>query len=567
MKRLLTAIFVLGFSFSMQAQGLFGGKVTGNFQMDIQASKEDSTIGAQKVNEKLLMNTYTNIIYTNGDFSAGIRYEAYLNPILGFDAQYKGAGFASRWATYKKDFLEVTIGNYYEQFGSGLIFRSYQEPNLGIDNAMDGAKVVLTPFAGVTFKGIIGKQRYYWEDVWANDDFGLVRGFDGEVNLNSVIKKWENSPLQFTFGASFVSVYDKAETRYVTDATTGDQYKIGIPENVGAAAERFSVLYKNWNLNAEFAQRGQDPNAVNEYIFHKGNAAYITTGYSIKGLGINLAAKSIDNMSFKSRRNETGNMLNVNYLPALTKQHSYSLFNMYPYATQVNGEVGFQADIFYKFKKNTLLGGKYGMDLKLNYSRVNSLDTTGVARNVAGNYEGTDGYTSSLFKAGSELYYEEFNIELTRKITQDLKLNFMYSYQTFNPIAMGHEGEPFVYANIFALDGTQLLSNSQSLKVELQWLLTKQDYESTWAKGDWCELLLEYNFAKHWSVSALDQYNYGTEIGDKVHYYNFAVIYTQGTNRIQVSYGKQRQGVMCIGGVCREVPASNGLFVTITSSF
>ena len=114
------------------SQGIFGGKVTGNFQMDLQMSKEDTVIGAEKVNEKALMNAFTNILYTNGDFSAGMRFEAYLNPILGFDKQYKGAGFAYRFASYKKDFLEITAGNFYEQFGSGLVFRSYEERNLGL---------------------------------------------------------------------------------------------------------------------------------------------------------------------------------------------------------------------------------------------------------------------------------------------------------------------------------------------------------------------------------------------------------------------------------------------------
>ena len=61
MKRI---IVVLLFSFSSvlaYSQSILGGKVTGNFQMDIQASKEDSIIGAEKVYEKLLSNeNYVN---------------------------------------------------------------------------------------------------------------------------------------------------------------------------------------------------------------------------------------------------------------------------------------------------------------------------------------------------------------------------------------------------------------------------------------------------------------------------------------------------------------------------
>ena len=64
----------------------------------------------------------------------------------------------------------------------GLFFRSYEERNLGLDNAMDGLKIVARPIEGLTVKGIIGKQRYYWEDVWASDDFGLIRGLDAEFS-------------------------------------------------------------------------------------------------------------------------------------------------------------------------------------------------------------------------------------------------------------------------------------------------------------------------------------------------------------------------------------------------
>ncbi|MDD4068748.1 MAG: DUF6029 family protein, partial [Bacteroidales bacterium] len=77
----------------------------------------------------------------------------------------------------------------------------------------------------------------------------------------------------------------------------------------------------------------------------------------------------------------------------------------------------------------------------------------------------------------------------------------------------------------------------------------------------------EYNLGGKFFIAATDQWNYGKLQGDKVHYYNFAVGYTKGTTRVQLSYGKQREGIICIGGVCRMVPASNGLFATITSSF
>lgn len=546
------------------SQGILGGKVTGNFQMDVQVSKEDSVIGAEKVNEKILNNAFGNILYTNGDFSAGMRFEAYLNPILGFDPEYKGAGIAYRFASYKKDNFEFTLGNFYEQFGNGLIFRSYEERNLGLDNAMDGIRVIARPIEGITLKAVIGKQRKYWEKIWESDNYGLIRGIDAEVSLNSIIKPMQTKALQLSLGGSFVSVYQKASPKYIT-STDGSLYIMKIPENIGSAATRFNLNYKKWNLNAEYAYKGQDPNAVNGYIYAPGNALYLSGGYSQKGLGISLSAKRIDNMSFKSNRDETGNMLNVNYLPSLTRQHAYSLFAMYPYATQVNGEMGLALDIMYKIKKDTWLGGKYGTDVKLNVSRVNSIDKDYVTPISTGSYQGTLGYESNLLSLGNDIYFQEINLELGKKVNKDLKLNLMYSHQIFNPIAFGHDGDEFVYANIFALDATQKLGKN-SLRGELQWLLTEQNY-GDWAKGDWLQATLEYNIKGNWFVALTDQWNYGNKYEEKVHYYNLACGYNKGTNRVSLSYGKQRAGIICIGGVCRPVPASNGLFMTITSSF
>ncbi|MDR1848185.1 MAG: DUF6029 family protein [Bacteroidales bacterium] len=563
MKRLIILISLWIFASQGYSQGILGGKVTGSFQMDMQVSREDTIIGSQDVAERFLSNSYTTILYTNGAFTAGVRFEAYLNPILGFDAQYKGAGFANRFASYKKDFLEITVGNYYEQFGNGLIFRSYQEQNLGLDNAMDGIRIVARPLSGLTVKGIIGKQRYYWEDIWQTDN-GLIRGGDLDLALNDLFPFMANMTTQISIGGSFISVYEKANPKYITVNDT--LYQMNLPENIGAGAFRFDLSHNAFNLSAEYARKGQDPNAINKDNFRNGEALFLTAGYSQKGLGISVAAKRIDNMSFKSRRNETGNMLAVNYLPAITRQHAYSLMAMYPYATQVDGEMGLQADVMYKIKKNTWLGGKYGTDIKFNYSRIHSIDKQTLNNNTSYMENITMQYESDFFKVGDDLYFEEINFEVGKKFSPDLKTTFMYSYQTFNPIASGHEGYPFVYANIFVADGTYRIAQTSSLRAELQLLLTEANY-GDWATGNWLQATLEYNLGGKWFAAVSDQWNYGNETGDKTHYYNASIGCTFGTTRVQISYGKQRKGIMCIGGVCREVPASNGLFATITSSF
>jgi hypothetical protein len=64
-------VFVLLATPTLRAQGISGGHVTGNIQLDGQISHADSLIGASDVTERLLTNSRADILYTNGNFSAG----------------------------------------------------------------------------------------------------------------------------------------------------------------------------------------------------------------------------------------------------------------------------------------------------------------------------------------------------------------------------------------------------------------------------------------------------------------------------------------------------------------
>ena len=554
MKKLLVLLGVFVVIVQVQAQALLGGQVTGNFQIDAQVSKQDSSIGAEDVPQKLLSNVFANLLYTNGGFSAGIRFESYLDPLLGFNSQYKGAGIANKFMSYQNEMIDITAGNFYEQYGSGLIFRSYEDRNLGLDNAMMGVNVKVRPIDGILLKAMVGKQRYYWDY-----GKGLVRGIDGEFALNSLIKGFEESKTRVTLGAGFVSRYEDDQT-----ILANDEYKLNLPLNVGAGSFRMDLAHGNWGLQAEYAMKSQDPNVLNNYIYKWGDALFVSASYSKKGLGINLQAKRIDNMGFKSERTATGEMLYINYIPAMSKQHTYALMALYPAITQVNGEMGIQADVTYTIKKGTLLGGKYGTTLKLNYSQIMSIDKQALNDSTSIGQKGTDGYTSDFFKVGDELYYQDFNMEISKKLSSKSKLNLTYAYIAFNPVMENEHGD-IHYNNVVVADYTYKLNNKNVIRGELQWLKSNIEYfDEDKRSGDWLMALVEWNFTSAFFVSVSDQYNYN---GSKNHYYNVSVGYTHNTTRFQLGYGKQRKGLLCIGGVCREVPASNGLTFSLTSSF
>ncbi len=526
---------------------VLGGEVHGNFEVNAQYYDPDSLIGAPVVPEKVGMNSFTNIIYTNNNFTAGVRFESYLNALQGFDARYNGTGVPYRYATYSKDELEVTVGNFYEQFGSGIILRSYEEKGLGIDNALDGIRLRYKLLPGLRLKGIWGLQRSFW-----GKGPGTVRGIDGEFSFNEAIKSLSASKTQVIFGASMVSKYQKDQDPVLI-----------LPENVAAFAGRLSITRGKVTLSGEYAYKINDPSYVNNFIYKDGSALLINAVYSQKGLGITLGAKRIDNMNFRSDINSTLTDLSLNYLPALTSQHTYALATIYPYATQPNGEFGFQAEIIYTLKKGSSLGGKYGTTLSINYSRAQAIDKQAPSDTTAIGASGTMGYSSEFLKLGKEIYFEDFNVGISKKFSSNFKMNTHYMYIVYNKnIIQGIPGYGTFYSHIGVVEMFFKLTEKRTLRTELQHLYTEQDQKS-WMMG-----LLEYTIAPHWFVAVLDQYNYGNPVAAKaIHYYNFQLGYTRNSNRIVLGYGKQREGIFCVGGVCRAVPASNGITLSITSSF
>lgn len=553
---LATGLIISAFSgFSQEL--LDGIQIHGNTDILFQTYNKDSIISAPDVQEKMGLNSFTNIIATSGNLRAGLRFESYSPPIQGFDPNYgdQTIGVPFRYVSYIKDGLDITVGNFYEQFGSGMILRSYEERGLGVDNAFDGIRVKYSPLKGLYLKALAGNQRFYWDK-----SAGIVRAIDGELQFNEFIKKLADSPMRIAIGGSFVSKFQSAGVSSLT-----------LPQNVGTWASRVQINYKGFGFTGEYAYKINDPSADNNFIYRNGQGLFLSGTYSTKGFGINISAKSIDNMAFRSDRNAIINDLFINYLPALTRQHTYNLSStLYPYATQPNGEIGLQTDIIYKVKKGTKIGGKYGTTIQVNLSAIQGHDTTRLSnpnelltQEYLPNDPKRQGYKTSLFSVGDETFYRDYNIEISRKINKSIKLKGSYIHQNYNiDLVQGTATGSNVVADIAVMEGTFKLAKKHSIRAEAQHLWTAQD------QGNWAFALVEYGYSPHWIITVLNQYNYGNpNKALRVNYPTAQVTYIKNANRISIGYGRQRAGIFCVGGVCRNVPAANGLTVAITSSF
>lgn len=542
------------------------GSLTGNMETTFQYLNADSLIGATQPESKGLMSSYMNVFYRNGNFKAGMRIESYLPRIQGYPNRFDGTGLGMRFIGYANDYIDITLGHFYEQFGQGTALRIYEDRNLGYDNVLDGARIIFKPTKGLQLKGVYGYQRYSFQNGSVVNSEGITRGADAQFHLNDLIKPLAKSGLDLTLGGSFVSKYQ-----------VDNDPDFILPQNVGVYGARADLRFKKWTMNAEFTHKENDPSADNNYSYNTGHSAILNVGYSKKGLGIVFSAKSVDNMSFRSDRTKDLQDLLINYLPALNKTHSYNLVaTLYPYATRPVGEIAFQGEVLYMIPKGKI-NKKFGIPININYSSafLPIQSTNGINANDSTRIT----YVGKPFNKSDSLLWHDFNVNVTYKFSKSFYIIASYFNIALNNDVSKISGDAsgLIVSNIGVTEFGWKINKNNNLRMEFQALFTnkidKVNEDQTISrvsndKGNWATIVAEYSISPNWFFAVMDQYNYGNNNPDlRLHYLIGTVGYLKDATRIAVNYGRQRAGLFCVGGVCRFVPASNGLTLTVSHSF
>lgn len=531
-------------------------QVNVNLESNSQYYIDDSKIklaGKDTIN-RFRSNNYLNLNYKLNKFTFGAQIESYEpQALLNYSPNLDKTNLGTFFINYYDDSngIDATVGHFYEQFGSGLALRLWEDKQLGIANSILGGKIKFTdPNQIFTIKALMGKQRIGFE---LSD--GLIVGTDAEIRIDSLLKF---KKMGSSFGFSYVNKYEDSDNNTY------------FPKNVQVYGPRLKLEYANFAMELEYLYKTKDNykqvTTIDDNNAYDGNALYANISYATDRFGIIANLRRLENFSFYSQRNQIGNTYNdaiLNYIPALTKQFDYSLANIYVYQAQPNltflpqkksGEIGSQFDIFYKLKKGSTLGGKYGTDVSVNISNWYGLK--GKYRTFINddNY-----YEADFFNLGQK-YYSDQSIDIRTKLKDNWKTAITFINQYYNTYRV-EETEGEVHAQTLVFDNIYRFANS-SLKVELQHQWADAYYQN------WAATLVEYNFKKYWSVFFNDLYNYGNHNEDKqLHYYNAGLIFRKNSTRIQASYGRQRGGLLCVGGVCRFVPESAGISIGISTNF
>lgn len=521
------------------------GFVTGSFETNTNVYLKDAKTLATVPEGRFGSNNYLKVDYYSKRFSAGVQMEAYAPVAVGFPNILDKAALTNYYVGWTDKDFSVTAGTFYEQFGSGLLFRSWEDRALGLNNAVMGARV------NYNFRDIVAVKA-----LWGMPRFGMkfsdtqVRGADASFAISNLIG-WQNL---------YLAVEGSVLSRYA--AISALELAEGLNPNTTGYSARVNLESDGFYFRGEYVDAGKrtykNPEYYNdeyasEFIQKKANAQLIETGYTGKGLGVSLSLRRLEWMNSYIIAPEPGkaplyadvNMLN--YVPALCTQYTYMLTTLNPYSAFLgqleadgytnSGEMGGQLDIFYNFRRGTLLGGKRGMKVHANFSTYYNLAAEG------------------SFKP-DRMLFRDLSIDIEKQFTRKFKGLFMWSMQEWNK-SQGANATTYL-SNIFVADLLYKFTPSLSTRLELQYLATYEDQK------DWMAALLEVNFAPAWSIYASDMYNHGST---RVHYYNAGFAYTRSRTRVAMSYGRYKAGKLCSGGVCRTIPAYTGFNLSLTTSF
>lgn len=544
MKKLfLTVFFIVGaaaFSGSDPAYAVVRkhdkGYVTGSFETNTNRYQADPLTSATVPESGYGTNNYFKIEYFRNRFTAGLQAEAYGPALLGYASNLKGINLTNLYVSWKDRSFSATAGSFYEQFGSGLLFRSWEDRAIGLNNSLLGARVSYSYKDIVSLKALWGLPR-------SGMTFSKTQVMGGDVVfvLSNLIGLEEP---YISLEGSVMNRYEALDNYMAADGCS--------PHTLGWSA-RASLEYKGFFLKAEYVDAGRKYYYNTSYAgegeaYHKkrGNASLVEAGYNGRGLGVNISLRRLEWMDSKVVTGASSNVNMLNYVPAMCTQYTYMLTTLHPYGARTgeissgftnSGEIGGQLDVFYNFRRGTALGGRRGMKVHANFSTYYTIAEEG------------------SFKAGNVLF-RDLSVDVEKQWTRNFKSVILWSMQNYND-SYGARPDTFL-SNIFVADLLYKITPSISTRLELQYLLTDDD------DHDWMAALLEVGFAPHWSIFAADMYNHGNT---KVHYYNGGVSYAKSRLKATLGYGRYKAGFICSGGVCRQIPAYTGGNLSVFLTF
>ncbi|NCX96762.1 MAG: hypothetical protein EBX41_10260, partial [Chitinophagia bacterium] len=307
------------------------GTLSGDLQTNINFFHKDSTIGASDnpLYDNVLSGSesWFSLRYNYEDWTFTFRGDAFNNSNLSNPSQALTAYGIGAYSV-NKDLgdLNITAGYIYDQIGSGILFRSYEDRGLLIDNALIGLELKYKLGKNIMLKGFSGQQKFL-----LNKYSPILRGFNAEGDFTV-------GKVQLVPGVGVLNRTLDQESMNKVAATINSQELSTrfLPRwNMYAFTVYNNLIYKNFSWYVEAAYKTHEAINRNSFLYDTaGNVLYTTFSYAKKGFALNVSGKRTENFVMRTSPNEI--LLNgmLNWQPVVARLRPQRLIARYTPASQ-----------------------------------------------------------------------------------------------------------------------------------------------------------------------------------------------------------------------------------------
>ena len=534
MKKNILALFV--FAAMLTAEEL---NITATNTMKFGMGKE--WVGEYKDIEvsKQYFENWIDIHAVKGDFSGSLRFE-----IADSSSHNEAINDITKLAfNYSHDNINITAGDFYGSFGRGLVLGLKESRADFFDSKITGGKF---EYCGdeFGFKAFGGKSYfkyindYFPEAQTVEEMDNALLGGELILPVSSYLKS-EN--IIFNLGGSYLYI-------------KGDE----VPDSLFLYDEMFIKKSQISGLSLDLS--GYDFELYNEYAIkttertpsQTGWANYTALNYAIEGFSIGLEFK--DYYKYGANPNDPASGFTpYQNAPELTISHSSHLLNTHPHEVNPNDEIGYKLTAMYQLNENTGFNSAFTAASKHNGDNIMP-ESDGNYLPFLDSWLGAD-YTADVFgitagfgfmsdspiakgenqliipgdDTGIEVYTDErttvmgeYNLKLNEEMRVALcgefqKVNNDYLEEDYNDIygSVEYGYSPYGYINV------SMITTSQEVA---------EDSPDSWL---------------------------GIEAGINI----------RENHKLELFYGRERAGIKCSGGTCRQVPEFDGFRMTLVSDF
>ncbi len=528
----------------------------GSNLLRIGSGETDGLTGGGTVTKRYL-EEIANARFFFDNITVGLRYEMDDPSEVGQSFQ----GLRRRWIEYRKDKLELQAGDVYALYGRGLSMNAFESRPLNYDSWLDGIK---------------GEYEYKWkkEDLDFQPSLG-VRMIAGKLLFHNVAVADTGKPPQDVSARavnSQIGFFGKkliVGTSFLQAFTNVNEFQLGHYVNTNREVNQPEVYLNFLSGSFEgFFQFTQMRSHLYEFwnkdtsVNKSGKAYYGSLSYASEQFGLTFEYKNYSYFIHQP------GIFYENYLSKLPISNPPEVYKEFTYTslTRTTHSVNFDDELGFEIEANITAIPEY----------VITLNAAASSRHKS--------YSGDVFDE-NQLPVETGSTSLLPKFSG---AEFFPFWEVFAEVE--HDFGELNYAKAFFHRRSDVISSatgappdekrSSTIGVKIQYQTTKSQsllaiFEHQWMFDEQKPLnnhnLLNELLTIQYSFNPIITFggiiDYSTQDEGARHFWpqGFVSFRIGGAHSVLASYGAERGGLNCSGGICRVVPAFNGLRLTLTS--